>query len=77
MDSFKLVWVRVASMPVVDVTKEGDLLLSNGALVNVQDKAILVSDSHEVMQFGIMLYRSIAMDAEVIEDSYYSCTLFT
>ena len=71
-----LFWVWVASVPVVDVTKEGDLLFGNGALVDVWHKAILVSNSHEVMQPGIMLCRSIAMDAEVIGNSYNSGTLF-
>ena len=63
-------------MLVIDVTKEGDLLFGNGVLVSVQHKAILVSNSHEVTQLGIMLYGSIAMDAEVIGDSYNSSTLF-
>ena len=76
MDSFDLFWVRMASVPVIDVTTEGVLLCGNKALVNVQHKAILVSDSHEVMQLGIMLHRSIAMDAEVISNSYNSSALF-
>ena len=76
MDSFDLLWVRVASLLVIDVTKEGDLLFGNRALVDIQHKAILVSDSHKVMQLGIMLYMSIAMDAEVIGDAYNSSALF-
>ena len=45
-------------------------------LSNIQQKATLVSNSHEVMQVGIMLYRSIAMDAEVICNSYNSSAFF-
>ena len=63
-------------MQVIDVTKGGILLFGNQALVNVQHKAILASNSHEVAQSGIMLCRSIAMDAEVIGNSCNSGTLF-
>ena len=76
IDSFDLFWVRVSSVPVIDVTKEGDLLFGKGALVDFQHKAILASNSHEVMLSGIMLYGSIAMDAEVIGNSYNSSALF-
>ena len=73
MDSLDLFHVvRLASLQVIDVTREGDLLFSNGAFFDVQHKAILASDSHEMMQSGIMLYRSIAMDVEVIGNSYNS-----
>ena len=66
----------MASMYIVDMSKERNLLLCNTAFVYVEDESMFSGNLHEVVESDIVLLEILSMDAEVIGYSNYTCALF-
>ena len=66
----------MASMCIVDMSKETNLLLCNTAFVYVEDESMFSGNLHEVVESGIVLLKILSMDAEIISNSNDTCALF-
>ena len=66
----------MASMFIVDVSKEGYLSLCNAAFVYVEHKPMFSGNLHEVVESDIVLLEVPAMDTEIISDSDDTGALF-
>ena len=66
----------MASMFIIDMSKEGYLSLCNAALVYVEHKSVFAGSLYEVVKSGVVLLEVLSMDAEVISDSNDTGALF-
>ena len=76
MDSFNLCRIWMASVFIVDMSKERYLSLCDAAFVYVEHESMFSGNSHEVVESDVVLLEVLSMDAEVISDSDHASALF-
>ena len=66
----------MASMFIVDVSKEGYLSLCDVAFVYVEHESVFLGNLHEVVESDIVLLEVLSVDVEIISDSDDTGALF-